>query len=217
MTVPESTSTRILVFARAPVAGAVKTRLIPRLGAQGAAQLHEQLLRHTLAQACAAYPGAVTLCCTPDTSHPFFAQCAEEFALSLLPQSAGDLGDRMHVALAQTLQSAARVLLIGSDCPVFTPAILQEAATALTADKDLVFVPAEDGGYILIGARRIDPVIFRGVNWGTGGVMQQTRERMLALAWKWRELPRLWDVDRPDDLDRLAASGFALPQAMGQA
>ncbi len=214
MSGPESTL--ILVFARAPVAGAVKTRLIPRLDAGGAAKLHEQLLRHTLQQACTANSGGVALCCAPDTSHPFFAQCATEFAVSLLPQSEGNLGERMYSAMVQALKSHARVLLMGSDCPVFIPALLRNAADALGSDTDLVFVPAEDGGYVLIGARRIDPVIFQGVSWGTGAVMQQTRERLLALAWKWRELASLWDVDRPEDLDRLAGMGFALPQSAGK-
>jgi len=197
----ETTST--LVFARAPVAGKVKTRLIPRLGAEGAAKLHEQLVRHTLAQARAANLGDIILCCTPDVAHPFFSRCAEECATTLWPQPAGDLGKRMYTALAWALQSAARVILVGSDIPALDAGVFRAASTTLESDSDLVLAPAEDGGYALLGARKIDPAIFRDVDWSTARVMRQTRERIRALGWSWRELPTLWDVDRPDDIDRL--------------
>jgi glycosyltransferase A (GT-A) superfamily protein (DUF2064 family) len=97
---------------------------------------------------------------------------------------------------------------MGADCPALDSAALCAAASALSAEAELVFVPAEDGGYVLIGARRIDIAVFGSIEWGSASVMQQTRERLRALQWKWREQPVLWDVDRPEDLDRLQQLGL---------
>jgi rSAM/selenodomain-associated transferase 1 len=202
--------TRTLVFAKAPVAGEVKTRLISSLGAAGAALLHEKLARHTLATVRGAGLGDIVLCCAPDCAHPFFQQCAREFGALLQSQSTGNLGDRMHSAISQALAGNARVLLAGTDCPALDAEALKAAAAGLAPGTDLVFVPAEDGGYVLIGARRVTPAVFDGIDWGNAGVMQQTRDRLQALGWTWREQPALWDVDRPADLDRLRQSGFAM-------
>jgi rSAM/selenodomain-associated transferase 1 len=202
--------TLTLVFAKAPVAGEVKTRLIPRLGAVDAARLHENLVRHALAAAREAGLGKIVLCCAPDCAHPFFGHCADEFGATLQPQSAGNLGDRMHHALRQALRSCKRALLIGTDCPALDAAGLRAAAAALAPGTDLVFVPAEDGGYALVGARRVDARVFSAIDWGNATVMQQTRDRLRTLGWNWRERPTLWDVDRPADLDRLQQSGLVL-------
>lgn len=193
----------MIVFAKAPVAGEVKTRLIPRLGATGAARLHEDLVRRTLQTVKKAKLGDIVLCCAPDCSYSFFKQCADEFDAVLQPQSSGNLGERMHTALASALGAADRAILVGTDCPVFDAANLRAAADALQPGVDLVFVPAEDGGYVLIGARRIDTRVFEDITWGSAAVMRQTRDRLLGLGWRWNEQPALWDVDRPADLDRL--------------
>jgi hypothetical protein len=198
--------TLIQAFAKAPVPGAVKTRLIPRLGATGAARLHENLVWHALRSAAEAKLGEVILYCAPDCDHPFFIRCASEFGVKLRAQSAGNLGDRMHNALQEGLRQSGRVLLMGTDCPVLGAAQLHAAAAVLTAEIDLVFVPSEDGGYALIGAREIDRMAFDGVAWGTATVMEQTRDRLMELDRSWSEQPTLWDVDRLEDLDRLAHS-----------
>jgi glycosyltransferase A (GT-A) superfamily protein (DUF2064 family) len=116
----------------------------------------------------------------------------------------------MHSAMSQALARYPRVLLAGTDCPPLDAEALRAAAASLAPGTDLVFVPAEDGGYVLIGARRVTPAAFDGIDWGNAGVMQQTRDRLQALGWNWRERPVLWDVDRPADLDRLRESGFAM-------
>jgi uncharacterized protein len=200
--------TIIQLFAKAPDAGAVKTRLIPRLGATGAARFHENLVRHALASACEAKLAEVVLYCAPDCEHPFFIRCAEEFGVALRTQSTGNLGDRMHDALREGLRERAHVLLMGTDCPALHAGRLQAAAAAFAPGIDLVFVPAEDGGYVLIGAREIDRMVFANVSWGSATVMQQTRDRLMQLGWSWSEQPTLWDVDRVEDLDRLAHSEY---------
>ena len=197
---------RILVLARAPVPGAVKTRLVPALGAAGAAALHARLLERTLATARAVPGAAVELWCTPDLEHPAFAAAAAHGA-TLRLQPAGDLGARMHHALASALAAGGTPLLVGCDCPALTVEDFLQAAAAL-ADHDVVLAPAEDGGYALIGARRVTPLLFEGVEWGGARVLRQTRARLVALGWRWHELRTLWDVDRPDDLARLAEVGL---------
>ena len=140
---------RIIVFARAPVPGATKTRLIPALGAEGAAMLHRRLVRRMLAEAVASGLGPVDLYCTPDTSHPFFAQCAGEFGVGLAVQFGADLGDRLCHAFAQSLARSRHALVVGSDIPALMAHHLKLARAALDA-KDAVYAPAEDGGYVLV-------------------------------------------------------------------
>lgn len=200
---------RVIVFARAPVPGAAKTRLIPALGADGAARLHARLVERALATACAAGIGPVELRCAPDAAHPFFAACAARFGVASTAQGDGDLGARMHRALAAGLPA----VLVGSDCPTITPDYLGNAAKALGGDCELVFGPAEDGGYVLVAASRIRPEAFAGIPWGGPAVMAAQRSRLRALGLRWTELAPLWDVDRPDDLERLrreVADGAAL-------
>ena len=193
-----------MVFAKAPVPGRVKTRLVPALSEAGAAHLQRQLIERTLATAQAADLGAVELWCAPDMDQAFFAACATRFGLSLRAQGEGDLGTRMSRALGLALAAGAPGLLIGCDCPAFTPAYLREAANALDGGSHAVFGPAEDGGYVLIGLARSPPAqLFEGIAWGTSSVMQETRTRLARLGWRWRELATLWDVDRPEDLPRL--------------
>lgn len=198
----------VIVFAKAPEPGSVKTRLVPLLGADGAAALHARLVERALATAHAAAIGAVELACAPDAEHPFFRLCGEHYGAALARQSGGDLGARMHEACSRALARAASVLLIGADCPALTPAHLREARRALAEDREAVLAPAEDGGYVLIGLTRCDARLFDGIAWGGSRVMAETRRRLAALAWNWVELDTLWDVDRPEDYERLIASGL---------
>jgi rSAM/selenodomain-associated transferase 1 len=193
----------IIVFAKAPVPGAAKTRLIPALGADGAARLHARLVARALDTARAVSPGRVELCCAPDDSHPFFAECAASRGVALAGQGPGDLGTRMHRALSRALGVADRAILIGADAPALTPAYLREAVAALGAGADIVLGPAADGGYVLVGARRVDPALFEAIRWGTSDVLAGQWARIRALGWRWTELGTLWDVDRPEDLERL--------------
>jgi rSAM/selenodomain-associated transferase 1 len=197
----------IAVFAKAPVAGAVKTRLAAILGADAAASLHAGLVRHALSTATDARIGPVTLWCLPDTSDPFFARCAREFGVSLAMQQGADLGERMAHAFECAAREGAPLLVIGADCPALTAEHLRAAARAL-AGHDAVLVPAEDGGYVLVGLARPLREMFEGVAWGSAAVMGQTRERLAAAGASWKELAPLWDVDRPEDYARLQREGL---------
>jgi len=200
---PPEAGCRVLVFAKAPEPGAAKTRLIPVLGEAGAAALHRRLVHHVLGIANEADLGPVELWCTPDPAHPFFAGCARSFGVSLHAQGEGDLGERMERALGAALARSARAILVGSDIPALSGRYLRDADAALRAGAEAAIGPAEDGGYVLIGLARRVPELFRGVPWGTPAVLEETRRRVVALGLRCRELPVLWDVDRPEDLTRL--------------
>lgn len=206
----------VAVMARAPVAGAAKTRLIPRLGAQGAADLHAALVRHALKQAVAT-GFRVELWCAPDTTHPFFQECEREFGVWLRPQPEGDLGRRMDSVFREDLRTGRMhnpVLLMGTDCPTIDTALLQRCAELLSPER-AVFLPAEDGGYGLVGLAAPLPQIFCDMEWGTDRVMAETRRRLRALDIVAAEPAVVWDVDRPEDIDRLAATGFPIPASSG--
>jgi len=197
----------LMVFAKTPVPGQVKTRLIPSLGPSAATALYKQLVLHSLSIAIDAQVGPVHLWCTPSVRHPFLLQCAQEFPLSLFRQAEGDVGHRMAYAFQKTLEKAPYALLTGTDCPSLTRDDLREAAEGLRRGIDAVIGPAEDGGYVLIGLRRCAPELFAGISWGTGSVLHQTRRRLRDLGWKWHELNEHWDVDRPEDVERLKREG----------
>lgn len=192
----------VAILAKAPVAGLAKTRLIPHLGAEGAATLQGWLLRRAVATAVAADLGPVTLWCAPEIDHPAFAACPANGGVTLRRQPDGDLGERMHAAIAGS-STPAGTLVIGTDCAVLTPALLRLVATSLR-QHDATLIPAEDGGYVLIGMRGADRRPFHTVEWSTERVMQQTRARLAAMNWRCCELQTLWDVDRKEDFERLA-------------
>lgn len=196
--------TCVIVYAKAPVPGQVKTRLAPALDAASAALLHAALVERALETAQAAGLSGVVLCCAPDASHAFFETCAEDFAVDLSEQGEGDLGARMLRTLQQALGEFHAVIIIGADAPAVTAKHLRTAADAL-AELDVVLSPAEDGGYVLIGARRTAPAMFDGIEWGSEKVLEQQRQALLACGLGWKELDTLWDVDRPEDLPRLKA------------
>jgi uncharacterized protein len=198
---PTSCNALTIVFAKAPRAGEVKTRLIPALGAEGAAALHRQLTHRTLVTATDAGLGPVELHAAPNVDDPFLQDCAKHFGIALTPQHGADLGERMRNAFDEALARHGRVLLIGTDCPVLSPQHLHDAQAAL-ASNDAALIPAEDGGYALIGLTRCDNSLFEGIAWGGDTVLAATRERLRALRWRWHELETLWDIDRPEDYRR---------------
>jgi rSAM/selenodomain-associated transferase 1 len=180
----------VLVFSRAPVPGRVKTRLVPRMGEWRAARLHVRLTAHALRTARAAACGPVELY---DTAK----------------QRGEHLGERMYRALAQALRRHRGAIIIGSDCPALRPGDVHGAARLLAGGCDVVLAPAEDGGYVLIGARRISRHLFSGIDWGSSSVYATTVEKLERSGYRWHALRRLWDLDRPEDLERLRSLRFA--------
>ena len=189
--------TRIVLFAKEPTPGRVKTRLIPTLGAEGAARLARRLLATTLREAVASgLP--VELCGDPDAR--FWGPTSLGIALSA--QGEGDLGARLTRAAARTIAGGENVLLIGADCPGLVSSHLRDAAAALDR-HDAVIHPAEDGGYALLGLRRSDPSLFDRIAWSGPEVATQTCARIGALGWSLAIHDTLRDIDQPADLAAL--------------
>lgn len=180
----------------------MKTRLIPALGADGAADLYCLLLRSTIHWIAAAEIAPLICCCAPDTEHKAFQQLSRDYRIDLETQVGSDLGERMAYAAGRQLASNGPVVLLGGDCPVLQAQHLQRTLDWLKDDCDAVIGPAEDGGYVLLGLNSIDPALFRGIAWGSASVLDETRSRLQDLDWRWRELETLWDLDRPEDLLR---------------
>lgn len=193
----------VVVLARAPVPGAAKTRLIPRLGAWRAAALQARLTERAMRTATAARVGEVLLCVTPRRSHPAFLLLSRKYRVKITLQRGGDLGQRMRQALDRALRRHRAAVIIGTDCPSLTPQDLRRAARLLRGDCDVVLAPAEDGGYVLIGLSKACPRLFEGIEWGGSSVLRETLARSEGL--KVKRLRTLWDVDRPRDLERLRA------------
>ncbi|MYM64460.1 TIGR04282 family arsenosugar biosynthesis glycosyltransferase [Pseudomaricurvus sp. HS19] len=193
---------RILVFAKAPLPGAVKTRLVTVLGEEGAAALATEQLLQTLQKALAANVGPVELCAAPSRHHPLWRQLPLPTRLQWSDQGEGDLGMRMGRAAQRALSGGDPVLLIGTDCPQLTGELLRDAAASL-AEYDCCLIPALDGGYVLLGLARWQADLFSAMPWSTAQVADLTRQRMAAAGLSCYEWPALRDIDEPADLQWL--------------
>ncbi|MEO8141224.1 MAG: TIGR04282 family arsenosugar biosynthesis glycosyltransferase [Sphingomicrobium sp.] len=192
-------TTRIVIFAKAPVPGRVKTRLIPLLGEEGASRLAGRMLADTVAHAKSARLSTPELCALPDPDDPSW-NAHRPAGVWLSGQGPGDLGQRMATAAKRVIGGGDRILLIGTDCPDLDGQRLRSAAAQLET-HDAVIYPARDGGYVLLGLARTDPSIFAGIVWSTATVASETIARIKALGWKLFVGDKLSDVDEPADLE----------------
>jgi len=189
----------LIVFAKQPLAGQVKTRLQPEYTPQEAAEIAALLIRATVELAVASWPGEIYLYGAPDARHPLFEKLAREFDLQLAPQGAGDLGARMLAALREGLVRRRTAAILGCDVPHCSWDILDQANHWLAQGRN-VLGPTEDGGYYFIGLGAPHVALFEGIDWGTERVLTQTlaRAKQLGIEFEW--LPRLRDIDTADDL-----------------
>ncbi len=193
---------RILVFCKAPQAGKVKTRLAKNIGETAAKIVHEHLARHCLQQMLDFAVAPVELWCAPDTDHDFFSHCHTELGIPLKRQVGNDLGQRMQHAINETLCNHAPVVLVGTDCPALTADYLRSACLAASQNKTVI-IPAEDGGYVLLGMNKLQPKLFIDMPWGTSQVYTETIARVTGEV---ETLMPLWDIDYIADLRRLHAT-----------
>jgi rSAM/selenodomain-associated transferase 1 len=197
----------VIVLARVPEPGRVKTRLIPSLGADGACRVHERLLEHTLATVAETERPAWLYLAGDQTR---MRASAEQYGFRLRRQRGGDLGVRMAAALAEVHeQGFERVALVGSDCPVLDRPYLDQALAAL-GHAEFVLGPAEDGGYVLLGSACAAPWSedpLNGVRFGGCCARADTLSRLRALG-RVACLDPLWDVDEPGDWARARALTF---------
>ena len=197
--------TIVLLFAKAPVAGSVNTRLIPDIGVEKATDLQEDLIHQRLSMLTDAQVCDVTLMCAPDTRHECFIECRKNYQVQLLVQSDGDLGWRMYNATKAALLSYKYCIVIGTDAPALDEVLIEKAIEVLHADADVVFVPAEDGGYVLLGLQDAHAFLFEKIDWGSAEVMQQSRDKLEMNNISYKELDTCWDVDRLEDYLRYLA------------
>jgi rSAM/selenodomain-associated transferase 1 len=196
---------RIVIFAKEPRAGFSKTRLIPALGAQGAAALAKLLLDRMLQAAIASEVSVVELCVTPWASEEVWRQMGVPENVQLTDQGDGDLGARMERAAKRVIGAGESVLLVGTDCPQLDAGQLQTAAKTLQ-HADATLIPAFDGGYVLLGLNQYDASVFSGIAWSTSSVAAATQDRLQALHWRVQTLAPLHDIDEPADLQYLPAA-----------
>lgn len=201
---PSPTRPRLVVFAKAPVAGQAKTRLIPALGAEGAAALARTMLDHTLAQARVSQAGEVELCMSPAPGDVAWNGWRLPAGIAPTDQGDGDLGARMARAVRR-VTAQQPVLLFGTDCPALDAAAIRAAADALQ-QHDAVLVPVADGGYVLIGLKRPCPELFADMAWSTPTVAAETLRRLDRLGCSTWIAPTLHDIDEPADLVHLPST-----------
>ncbi|MEJ7931104.1 TIGR04283 family arsenosugar biosynthesis glycosyltransferase [Ramlibacter sp. AN1015] len=202
---PAPASAVVAMLAKAPVAGFAKTRLAPAIGARAAARAQRRMTLGALHAVRSAALGPVALWCAPDAHHRLFRALARHGGVTLHAQPPGDLGERLGAAMRSHFlhRPELPLLLIGTDCAVLAPGHLQ-AAAALLRDHDAVMIPAEDGGYVLLGLARPMPQLFSaGMPWSSPEVARCTRERLRASGARWCELDALWDIDDARDWQRL--------------
>ena len=206
---------RLMVFCKAPVPGAVKTRLLSSFSPEQAAEIHTALATETLNNGLALKRDIpdlqLELWCSPDIDHRFFEPFAAQ-GYELLSQSGDDLGERMARAFQERPGPG---LLIGTDCPPVDANYLLLAAQQL-ASHDVVLAPAEDGGYGLIGLNAPNPHLFAGITWSTDTVLTETLKRIAEAELDVELLPQIWDVDNPPDVARWQAQNLELKPSQNQ-
>jgi rSAM/selenodomain-associated transferase 1 len=204
----------IMVFARAPVPGKTKTRLIPALGTEAAAHLHAYLIDRTLSLLMAIDNVNVTLWCMPSPDDAFFQSCAERYGVGLSAQHGDSVGSSMHHAFGKALESAPWAIVVGTDCPELQIDDVQRAIEAMQNGMDAVAGPAYDGGYYLLGLRQASSHLFENIPWGTEQVWAMTQDRLHTLGWSWETIARRHDLDRLEDLEYLKQAEFE-PRRLG--
>ncbi len=199
---------RVIVFARAPSLGRVKTRLNSALSLEQVLALHERLVRHAIANADDTPDARVELWVDDNPFHTLFTELQAQYPeLCMRQQPPGDLGAKMSTALAASTDKDQASIIIGSDCPAIDGQYLQAAINALSR-HDLVIGPASDGGYVLIGTRSQSLPVFQSVDWGTERVLQQTLDLAAQSNLSVRLLAELSDIDRPSDLGEAKRFGL---------
>ena len=193
---------RIVIFAKAPIKGQVKTRLASSLTAEQALELHCALVAYQLKKIRSYQIAPIELWVSGNPDDPLFTSlCAAE---EIYQQQGRNLGQRMSNAVNSALTRGNRVVIVGTDCTGIDAEYLCQALGSLENARDVVLGPAEDGGYVLIGLAKQQETLFRDIAWGEASVLQETVDKINALGLCYELLDTRWDIDRPEDLARLA-------------
>jgi rSAM/selenodomain-associated transferase 1 len=196
---------RIIIFTKAAQAGFTKTRLIPALGKQGAANLAKKMLIHTLNQSLEAGVGPVEMCVTPPPTDSIWREFAVLGDLEYSDQGTGDLGERLSRVTQRVIDRGESLLIIGTDCTQLTATHLQRAKESLH-NFDSILIPATDGGYVLFGLNFFHASLFESIKWSTDTVYAETTERLETLGRTIKIFPSMNDIDEPKDLKFLPST-----------
>lgn len=184
----------VIILTKPPQPGRVKTRLIPALGPEGAARFHRALVDITLDRVIASgLPAVVSLAGSCDGA---FAAHIRARGLAVEPQASGDLGDRLRFAM----RGPGRRIALGTDCPLFSPQTLQQAAVD---PHPVVIGPAMDGGYWMLAINAPQAELFHNIPWSSPETCAVTLQRAAALQLAVRKAATHHDIDTPEDLRRL--------------
>ena len=196
---------RIIIFTKAAQAGFTKTRLIPALGKQGAANLAKKMLIHTLNQSLEAGVGPVEMCVTPPPTDSIWQEFRVLGDLEYSDQGTGDLGERLSRVTQRVIDKGESLLIIGTDCTQLTATHLQRAKESLH-NFDSILIPATDGGYVLFGLNFFHASLFESIKWSTDTVYAETTERLETLGRTIKIFPSMNDIDEPKDLKFLPST-----------
>ena len=193
---------RVMILCKAPVAGRVKTRLMPDYPAEEAARLHAAMARTVISRTRSLFTDVRIA--ADECGHPFFA----DLDLPVVAQGPGDLGERL-ISLSERAfaENGSPVLFLGTDCPHMPAERLMRAAT-LVRTHDVVLGPVEDGGYDLIACRRCLPGVFERIRWSSPHTLEDTLARINALGLSEALLDSSFDVDCAGDVARAVANGW---------
>jgi len=200
--------TLLIQFAKWPLLGHVKTRLAKKMGERAAYDTHVELTQAVLKNLTLSNVGTVELwfdqLSADNPESQMLTECCNQLSVPIAYQNGSDLGSRMYHALSYGLKAYDNVIIVGSDCPTVDKTYLEQAVQALDT-SDLVLGPAEDGGYVLIGARKIEPAMLDDIIWGGGAVLRSTVERAEKYGLTYGLLEETWDVDEYEDYLRWRA------------
>lgn len=197
----------LIIFVRLPVPGQVKTRLGKRIGHEAACEFHRCFVEWTLSRTPSPVPGVWRrwICFTPRSALNAIRTWLPDYPVDHhLPQAPGDLGVRMMAATGAAFHArASKVVVVGTDCPAINQDLIDQAFAELD-DHDVAIGPAQDGGYYLLGLRKLSHQIFQQIPWSTDQVLSATRARIAELGLSYFELPMQHDIDRQEDLIQLS-------------
>ncbi len=191
--------TALLIFAKTPAKGKVKTRLIPGIGEEYSTRLYEELFHHTMNIALESDVNEIQIWCSPSRDAACFQNYDRYNNVSLYIQQGNDLGDRMFFALNKVLNHFDACVLIGCDCPDLMSTDINRACVLLE-HSDVVLGPAIDGGYYMLASRKSSSRLFENIEWSTASVYKKTVTNLSNLGWGWQQLRTLSDIDETSDL-----------------
>ncbi len=189
----------LILFARKPIIGEIKTRLQPDYSPEQVAEIAGFLIRATVELAVSAWPGDVSLYAWPDTDHLLFNELARDLHIRLAPQAKGDLGAKMLSALREGIKRSESAAILGCDVPHCGWDVIDQANDWLARGRN-VLGPTEDGGYYFIGLREARPELFESMPWGSNKVLEKTVARAEELNMEFDQLTKLRDIDTANDL-----------------